>query len=111
MTALGPVRVYRLDTFLIPVQSRNEFMLKVKEINALLKDQPGFFQDFLFERASGHELTQVVTLVEWESAEAMGWARAAVTQLHHASGFKPAEMLSRLGITANFETYTSIDAS
>jgi heme-degrading monooxygenase HmoA len=106
-TAPSPVRVYRLDTFVVPVQSRDEFMSKVKAINALLKDQPGFFQDFLFERSSGHESTQVVTLVEWESAEAMGWARAAVTQLHHASGFKPAEMLGRLGITANFETYTS----
>jgi hypothetical protein len=109
-TTPGPDRVCRLDTFMVPVRSRDAFLSNVKAINALLKDQPGFFQDFLLERPIGSESTQVVTLVEWESAEAMGRAHAAVVELHQASGFNPAELLGRLGIAANVETYTSIDA-
>lgn len=103
------MKVYRLDKFTIPNNAREEFLNKIKEINLVLKSQPGFVQDFLLELSLNEKEFNLVTLVEWENAECIEGARSAVMALHETSKFNPQETMARLGIRAEMGTYKSIN--
>ncbi|MFN8457522.1 MAG: antibiotic biosynthesis monooxygenase family protein [Anaerolineae bacterium] len=105
-----PGQLYRIDKFKVPPTARAEFLQKVQLTHAVLKTQPGFIQDFIFEQIGGPGEFNFVTVAVWESAEAMGVARQAVITTHQEIGFKPAEMFERLGIKADVANYTQLEA-
>lgn len=100
--------IYRVDRFLVPESARTEFLSRVKLTHDLLRTLPGFRQDIIMEkRADGGALT-VMTLVEWESLQAIEKARAAVAALHAEVGFDAQATMARLGITAELGSYTPV---
>jgi hypothetical protein len=101
--------VCRLDRFVVPLQSQDEFLSEIRTINGLLKEQPGFLQGFVLEQKGERGSVRIVTLVEWKNVEAICAAGTAVARIHSDFGFNTTEMLNRLGIRANFETYTNIE--
>lgn len=103
-------QVYRVDKFKVPESAWAEFIQKVRLTHAVLKTQPGFIQDFILEQTDGPGEFNFVTVVIWENAEVMGAARQAVTAKHQEIGFKPAELLERLGIKADVANYARIEA-
>jgi heme-degrading monooxygenase HmoA len=103
-------RIYRVDKFVVPNQARGEFLTKVRETHALLNTQPGFIQDLVLEQPAGPGEFNLVTLVEWDSAQAVENARAAVLAMRQRTGFDPQEMFARLGIRADLANYRRIDA-
>ncbi len=105
-----PGQVYRIDKFKVPPAARAEFLQKVRLTHQVLKAQPGFVQDFIFEQADGPGEFNFVTLVAWENTEAMGAARQAVAAKHAEIGFRPAELFERLGIKADLGNYTQLEA-
>jgi len=101
-------RIYRLDKFVVPKTAREEFLARVRQTHALLRNQPGFVRDILLEKpATGGNFT-VVTLVEWQDADSVQRAREAIADMHREAGFTPRELLDRLGIEADIGNYTSI---
>ena len=103
-------RVYRLDRFIVPVAARDEFLEQVQKTHGVLRGLPGFVEDIVLERAAGSSRFSIVTLVVWDSQEAVEDARVAVSVAHRKAGFDRHKMLSRLGIEADIANYHEADA-
>jgi len=97
--------VYRVDKFSVPATARDVFTEKVQATHSLLKKQPGFIQDFILEQTDGSGTFNFVTIVEWESMEAIEQAKYEVHKLHRQLDFDPKELLPRLGIKADLGNY------
>ena len=98
--------VYRVDKFVVPAAARAEFMTRVAIIKNMLDAMPGCRQNLVLDQVSGPGVFNVVTIVEWESVEAMENARTAVTARYRETNFNPQETIARLGITADMANYS-----
>ena len=101
--------VYRTDKFVVPPVARAEFLERVRQTHEVLRKQPGFVRDVILEQRSGPGTFNVVTIAEWESEAVMHDVRAAVAAFHASIGFDPAEMMERLGITADIGIYGAVE--
>jgi heme-degrading monooxygenase HmoA len=101
-------RVYRIDKFVVPEPSREEFLQRVLETHEILRRQPGFVRDALLEQISGPGRFNIVTIAEWESPAAIDAARVAVEKARAATGFNPGEAMARLGIEPDMANYRDI---
>jgi len=100
---------YRVDMFGVPGRAREEFIGRVRNTHALLKTLPGFVQVCVLEQSSGAGQFNFVTIVEWDDAESMINAKAAVTAMQKEHNFNPQEMFARLGIRAELGLYKHIE--
>jgi heme-degrading monooxygenase HmoA len=100
-----------VDRFAGPLSSREEFLSRVQQTHALLRRQPGLVRDLVLESQPDDATFKVVTLVEWESATLMSQAREVVAAFHRSSGFQPAELFARLGISAELGIYAPVGAA
>jgi heme-degrading monooxygenase HmoA len=98
--------VYRVDKFAVPAESYAEFMARVHGIKQTLDGMSGCRQNLVLEQVSGPGEFNVVTVVEWESAEAMEEAKAAVAVKYKEMNFNPQETIARLGIKADIANYS-----
>lgn len=110
MTETPNDHLFRVDKFDVPAGARDEFVQQIRRTHSFLGEQPGFVRDRLLEQAGGSSEFNFVTTVEWENRDAIENARDAVTARHESDGFDPQEMFARLGIEADFGTYTRIDS-
>lgn len=101
--------VYRVDKFVVPAGAREEFLEKVLKTHVLLRTQSGFVQDVVLEQSGGPGEFNIVTIVEWDSADQVENARAVVMAVHQQMKFNPQEMVARLGIKADIADYRRID--
>lgn len=101
-------RKYRLDTFIVPVGVRDEFLTKVNNTHQLLRNQSGFIQDFLLEQPLPDETVQIATLVEWQDQQSIDNARNAVMAAHKFSGFNAQAFAEQLGIKVEMGSYQPI---
>ncbi|WP_247003440.1 antibiotic biosynthesis monooxygenase family protein [Halosolutus gelatinilyticus] len=109
MTESHPAHVYRVDKFDVPVEAIDEVLSNVRRTHDLLRDQPGFVQDLVLEQSGGPGRFNLVTIVEWESQEAIEDAKDAVRAMHERIGFDPQELITRFEIEADLATYTRLD--
>lgn len=111
-TQLSTARsVFRVDRFAGPLSSREEFLSRVQQTHVLLQRQPGFVRDLVLESQHDDATFKVITLVEWESAALISQAREVVAAFHRSSGFQPAQLFARLGITAELGIYASVGSA
>lgn len=104
-------RVCRVDKFIVPPQSCEAFVEKLKSTHALLKTMDGFVQDFVLQQCAGPGKFNVVTLVEWENAASIEKAKAIMAARYKKENFNPQEMFARLDITADRGDYQRIDTT
>ncbi len=103
---LNPERIYRVNRFQVPCTARGEFLEQIKNMNALLRQQPGFIQELLLEQEDAQGFS-FVAITEWRDSQATEEARAAVLAQQQKTGFNAQAMLSRLGIRAEFASYSA----
>lgn len=101
---------YRVDRFIVPAAGRDEFLDRVRDTHAVLRQQDGFLQDMILEQSSGPGAFNIVTIVEWESADVLGRVSEAVAERHAEIGFDRQELIARLGITADIGSYGRVPA-
>ena len=101
----GIASVYRVDKFAVPQEAREEFVARVVETHEVLRRQPGFVRDLLLEQESGPGEFNLVTMVEWQSQDAIDRARPVVRAMHESRGFDPQALMKRLGIRADIANY------
>lgn len=101
--------IYRVDKFIVPDNARREFIEKVRQTHTLLRNQPGFLQDFILEQSAGPGQFNIVTIVEWQNQQAVDQARGEVQALHRKTGFDPREMFTWYGIKADIANYSRLD--
>jgi heme-degrading monooxygenase HmoA len=102
-------RIYRVDRFAVPKAGRVEFLSRLRDTHELLRDQPGFLQDFILEQSLGPGEFNFVTVAEWDNQESVANARAAVMARRQETGFDPQELFARLGIIADLGNYRPVD--
>lgn len=101
-------QVYRVDKFIVPSQARSEFIAKVFTTHELLRTLPGFLEDSVLEQTSGTGEFNFVTIVKWDSPEAIENAKPLVMAKHEEMKFDSREMFARLGIKADIANYKQI---
>jgi heme-degrading monooxygenase HmoA len=98
--------LFRVDKFAVPPASLGAFLERVQSVDRLLARQPGCRQNILLTQTEGPGEFNVVTIVEWASAEAMARAKATM-QVHYASeGFAPAVFMKSLGVRGDLSVYS-----
>jgi heme-degrading monooxygenase HmoA len=100
--------VYRIDRFIVPDESLEEFLAGLPRTHELLQQQPGFEYDLALrgERSAG--TTRVMTLVAWADDDAVTAARRVVAARNEEVGFTPADTFARLGIDAELGMYAPV---
>jgi heme-degrading monooxygenase HmoA len=97
-----------IDKFVVPEAAADEFIQRTASNRRFLRTLPGFLLDAAYERIDENGNIVVVTIVEWESEKAFDNARQLVQAEYERIGFRPAEMLSRLGIALERGAYTEM---
>ncbi|GAB3255195.1 antibiotic biosynthesis monooxygenase family protein [Chitinimonas naiadis] len=97
--------LFRVDKFSVPAAASAAFAERLRHIQALLSSMPGCRQNRVLTQVSGPSEFNMVTIVEWESADAMAVAQAA-TQKHYAEqGFDPKAFMQQHGIRPDMGLY------
>lgn len=97
--------LFRVDKFAVPAASLGAFLERVHNVDRLLASQPGCKQNMVLTQTEGPGEFNVVTIVEWASAEAMAAARATM-QAHYATeGFDPPVFMRSLGVRGDLSVY------
>jgi len=98
--------LFRVDKFAVPAASLSAFLARVHNVDRLLAKQPGCRQNLVLTQSEGPGEFNVVTIVEWASAEAMAQAKASM-QAHYASeGFDPPAFMKSLGVRGDLSVYS-----
>ena len=100
--------VFRVDKFVVPAQARDEILARVFQTHELLRRQDGFVRDYLLEQFSGPGEFNLVTMVEWESQEAVDKVVPIVKAAQERIAFSPQETLQRLGVKADIANYQRV---
>jgi heme-degrading monooxygenase HmoA len=101
-----PNPVFRVDRFTVPAAAMPAFIQALRHIQQILGGQPGCRQNLVLARDGGPGEFNLVTLVEWASADALAAARAAVQAQYAKEGFSPAALMRELGVRADMGVYS-----
>ena len=88
-----------IDRFIVPQNSKTEFIKRMKINRDLIKTLPGFIEDSVYERNDEQGHVIFVTVATWASEEAIKKAKDAVQAAYRKEGFNIQAMLERLNIT------------
>src|SRR5215470_1794089 len=102
-------QIFRIDRFKVPAASREEFLSRVRTSNEVLRSLPGFVEDCFFEQRDDRGESKIVTIAIWNDGHAFTNAKASVEEHYKKIGFKPGEIIKRLGIEAEMDAYTKLD--
>lgn len=97
--------IFRIDSFAVPDEALATFRSTTDRTLALLRQQPGFVRDQVFERVSGPGRFNIVTIVEWSDAAAQAPAAAKVQALHRTLGFDGQAFTREHGIDDSKASY------
>jgi len=102
--------IFRVDKFKVPAAARDQFLERARASHELLRTIPGFVEDFFLEYTDDSGVSNFVTIVVWQDAQAFHSAKAIVEQQYQKRGDNPGEILNRLGIEADMAAYTELPA-
>ena len=105
-----PASRYRVDKFVVPQASREEFLAAVWFTHGILRRQPGFVRDLVLDQISGSGEFNIVTLVEWADSRAFAGAVEAVRNAHAGAAFDGGATMARLGVRGDMGVYAAVDA-
>ena len=103
-------RMYRVDKFIVPDASREEFLTGVHSTHEFLCTLKGFLQDFLIEKRHGPDTFNVITIVEWDSEESFHAAVETMRKRQAEMGITRGERWARLGIIPDLGDYHTIES-
>ena len=94
-----------IDTFIVPEESRAEFLENTRGVQEFLKTLPGFVEGYLYEKKDGANRHNMITTAVWESEEAYENARKAALAEYQRRGFNPQELARRLRVEGERGVY------
>lgn len=97
--------LFRVDKFAVPAASLSAFLERVHNVDRLLARQPGCRQNLVLTQTEGPGEFNVVTIVEWASAEAMARAKATMQAQYASEGFDPPAFMKGLGVRGDLSVY------
>ncbi len=100
--------IYRIDKFGVPESAEAEFLARVREVDRMLREQPGFIRHRVLQQTGGPGMFNFVTIAVWEDARAMAAAREGIGTRSRAAGFDPRAFFERLHIEADLAEYVEL---
>jgi heme-degrading monooxygenase HmoA len=97
-----------IDKFVIPQNAKQEFTERMNFNREFIKNLPGFLGDIAYEREDENGNAICITVATWENEDALNQAKVAVQAEYQRINFNPAELLSRLHITMERDTYQPV---
>jgi len=99
------MEIILIDEFIVPEESKAEFLEGTRKIQSFIRTLPGFLEGFLHEKQDGESRHTFLTTAVWENEEAIENAKRAVAIEHQKQGFNPQETRQRLKIESVRSTY------
>ena len=104
-------RIYRVDKFVVPAASRDEFLARANAARDLLRQQPGFVLSTYLEQYAGPGEFNIVAIAEWSSQAHADEAKVAIAAFTQQSNVEPQDAFQRrLGIKSDLGFYKEIGA-
>ena len=94
-----------IDEFIVPEESKAEFLERAPTVQSLLRTLPGFVEGFLYEKKDGESRHNFLTTAVWENEEALENARTTVAAEFQKQGYNPQETRQRLKVEGARSTY------
>jgi len=94
-----------IDTFIVPEESKAEFLEGARKSQSFIRTLPGFVEGFLYEKKDGENRYNFLTTAVWENEEAFENAKKAVAIEYQKQGFNPQETRKKLKIESVRSTY------
>ncbi len=101
--------IFLIDKFDVPPAAEAEFLRRIRATHALLSKQPGCLLNLVLRQTGGPGTFNFVTLVSWDSQEAIDRARLALITAQAADKFEQGGFLERLRVKADIATYRALD--
>lgn len=98
--------VFRIDKFVVPTNTLPAFIEQVRRTQQTLGALPGCRQNLVLTQTGGPGEFNVMTLVEWENAQAIAAATAAMQMKYAEEGFDPSAFMQTLGVRADIGLYS-----
>ena len=102
-----PDSVFRIDKFFAPPEALPSFLERLRHIQEILSAIPGCQQNLVLTQTGGTGEFNVLTIVEWASAQAMNAAKTIVQKKYAEEGFDPESFMIKLGVRAELGIYGS----
>lgn len=97
--------VFRIDKFVVPSQSISAFVERIHHVQRMLGDLPGCLQKHVLTQTGDSSEFDVVTVVEWASADAIAAAQAVMQQQLATEGVDLQAFRKKLGVRGDSGMY------
>ncbi len=97
--------VFRIDKFVVPSQSISAFVERIHHVQRMLGEQPGCLQKHVLTQTGDSSEFDVVTVVEWASADAVAAARLVIEKQLATEGFDIQAFRRKLGVRGDSGMY------
>ena len=94
-----------IDTFIVPEQSKQEFLERVHINRNFIKQLEGFIKDEAYERTDENGNLIYMTIAVWENQAVLRKAKESVQAEYKKQGFNILEMFDRLNIVMERNIY------
>src|SRR5262245_51106494 len=92
------MEIVLIDTFVVPGQSKAEFLETSRAIQDVLKRLPGFVEGFLHEKRAGDGRYNIVTTAVWEDETAFENAKNVMPARLQELNINPAAKMKALNV-------------
>jgi len=92
------MQIVLIDGFVVPEESREEFLSRIQFSADYIRTLPGFVEGHVHQRTAGDSRFDIVTTAVWASDEAIQNAKKSVAAFYQKAGFSPTDIMKRLGV-------------
>ena len=97
-----------IDRFVVPENSKKEFLRRMKINRAFIKTLPGFVKDSAYQQTNGDGESNFVTIAVWENPDALENAKREVAAEYKKQNFEMPAFLERLNIKIDRAIYQEL---
>ncbi len=94
-----------VDIFVVPEESKPEFLEGAHGVQRFLKTLPGFVEGYLYEKRDQQGRCNYITVAVWESEEALESAKKATAAEFKKRDYDPQETRKKLKIESERAVY------
>jgi heme-degrading monooxygenase HmoA len=92
------MEVVLIDKFIVPDESKGDFLAAVRTSATFLRTLPGFVEGFVYENTDGESRQNVVTTAVWKDEEAFQNAKKSAAEEFKRISFNPPEIMKKLNV-------------
>jgi heme-degrading monooxygenase HmoA len=100
------MEVVVIDSLVVPEESKEVFLQRVRQSAEILKKLPGFVEGYVYEKKSGEGEVNIVTTAVWKDEEAVENAKKTILAEFSKQGTNPAEIMKSLRVRFSRSLYS-----